>query len=171
MGIDAIGLQLYITIQSMFNLATDNIISKDHYFIRPNQTLSDIPTDIHNLFMKKYNCSSITNSITFGDQFNTLKIISICHNCLQNVSKLVLDGLENLESVKIGEKCFRIDDNKECDDGICRIVNCPNLAQLEIGCDSFDHFKSFELSNLNSLQSICFKDGCFNYADFVLKGE
>ena len=60
---------------------------------------------------------------------------------------------------------------RERDDGICRITNCPNLRQLEIGYESFVDFKSFELSNVNSLQSINFGYDCFSFADFSLKGE
>ena len=82
----------------------------------------------------------------------------------------MLDGLECLESVKIGESCFEISD-EERDDGICRITNCPNLRQLEIDDKSFADFKSFELSNLNSIQSIKFGQGCFWLTDFSLKGE
>ena len=78
---------------------------------------------------------------------------------------------ESVESVEIGEECFRID-NKERDDGVCQIVNCPNLCQLEIVNYSFFDFHSFELSNLNSIQSIDFGEWCFFYAnDFSLKGE
>ena len=66
--------------------------------------------------------------------------------------------------------CFRIDYG-ERDDGVCRITNCPNLRQLEIGSRSFYDFKSFELSNVNSLQSIKFGIRCFEYAeDLSLKG-
>ena len=75
-----------------------------------------------------------------------------------------------MESVKIGKECFRIGD-KERDDGICRITNCPNLRQLEICNGSFIDFKSFKLSNLNSIQSIIFGGRCFVFADFSLKGE
>ena len=82
----------------------------------------------------------------------------------------MIDGLESLESVKIGGNCFRIS-GEERDDGVCRITNCPNLRQLEIGDESFKDFKSFELSNLNSIQSIEFGGGCFYYADFSLNGK
>ena len=82
----------------------------------------------------------------------------------------MIDDLESLESVKIGYLCFRID-WKERDDGLCRITNCPNLRQLEIGDYSFRDFILFELSNLNSLQSIKFGKYCLKYADFSLKGE
>ena len=99
-----------------------------------------------------------------------MKQIEIGCNCFKNVREFVIDGLESLESVKIGGWCFIIS-SKECDDGVCRITNCPNLRQLEIGDRSFEDFKSFELSNVNSLQSINFGDYCFEYADFSLKGE
>ena len=82
----------------------------------------------------------------------------------------MVDGLERLESVKTGKNCFRISD-EERKDGVCRITNCPNLHQLEIGDHSFEDFKSFELSNLNSIQSIKFGDLCFWYANCSLKGE
>ena len=75
-----------------------------------------------------------------------------------------------MESVKIGELCFRIS-YEERDYGICRITNCPNLRQLEIDDGCFEDFQSFEISNLNSLQSIKFGKCCFKYADFSLKGE
>ena len=80
--------------------------------------------------------------------------------------------LEQLESVKIGYGCFRISFLERRDDGVCRISNCPNLRQLEIGNESFRDFNQFELSNVNSLQSIQFGDWCFYYADnCILRGE
>ena len=104
-------------------------------------------------------------------EFKQLKKIKIGKNCFQYVREFVLDGLEKLKSVKIGENCFKISD-KERDDGVCRIANCPNLTQLEIGYYSFKYFNKFELSNVNSLQSIQFGGGCFRYAEnCILKGE
>ena len=82
----------------------------------------------------------------------------------------MIDSLESLESVTIGWSCFKISGKR--DDGVCQITNCPNLRQLEIGNSSFVDFKSFELSNVNSLQSINFGSSCFEYAEeFSLKGE
>ena len=101
---------------------------------------------------------------------NSLQSIKFGEFCFTNVREFVIDGLESLESVEIGEECFRIS-YEERNDGVCRITNCPNLRQLEIGDDSFEDFKSFELSNLNSIQSIKFGHNCFRYTDFSLKGE
>ena len=143
--------------------------SKERYFLPPNQSINDIPIDIQHLYLcgfEDYGSGHITFS---NNSFYLLKSITIGYECFTNIREFVLDGLERLESVRIGENCFRISID-ERDDGVCRITNCPNLRQLEIGGDSFKDFKSFELSNLNSIQSIKFGD-CFYYADFSLKGE
>ena len=118
---------------------------------------------------KMFNDENIT-TLHFSPLLIQLKRIEIGNDCFHHVRKFVIDSLPSLESVKIGDMCFRID-GKERDDGYFQITNCPNLRQLEIGDESFADFTSFELSNLNSLQSIKFDDYCFEYADFSLKGE
>ena len=127
--------------------------------------LSDKCTTVH--FTS--NCYSFDYSLMSID-LPKLKSIEMKWNCFEHVRELVIDGLESLESVIIGEWGFRISDD-ERNDGVCRITNCPNLRQLEIGDNSFEDFKSFELSNLNSIQSIKYGDCCFWHADFSLKGK
>ena len=146
--------------------------SKDRYFIPPNQSIQDIPRDVENLYLCGYgNDEENLTELDFPSfGFTQLQSITIGNHCFQNVRAFVLDGLEKLESVKIGSQCFNI--SSLCDDGICRITNCPNLTQLEIGDWSFEDFKLFKLSNVNSLQSIQFGDNCFPYAETcILKGE
>ena len=111
-------------------------------------------------------CGDISKMKVDLSEFKKLKRIEIGNQCFRNVREFVVDGLDSLENVKIGEKCFRpkaLDDMSDEDilsfiptNGVCRITNCPNLRQLEIGDASFADFKSFELSNLNSIQSIKF---------------
>ena len=116
-------------------------------------------------------CDDLSKMKMNLSEFKKLKRIEFGNNCFEHVREFVIDGLESLESVKIGKYSFVIDWYEERNDGICRITNCPNLRQLEIGDRSFEDFKSFELSNLNSLQSIKFSDNCFWYAEeFSLKG-
>ena len=160
----------FIILHSEFNLVEEGMQSKDRYFIPPNQSIEDIPTDIQHLFI--CGCAEYREEklILSTNLFHHLKSITIGCSCFTNVREFVIDGLESLESVKIGENCFGIDD-RERDDGICRITNCLNLRHLEIGYRSFQDFKSFELSNLNSLQSIKIGNSCFRYADSSLKGE
>ena len=81
-----------------------------------------------------------------------------------------LDGLDELESVEIGQDSFRISD-KERNDGSYRIVNCPKLKSIQIGDTSFEDYHSFELNNLPSLQTIDISGWCFRYApSFSLTG-
>ena len=168
--LDADGLRAFIILHSKYNIVKEGMQSKERYFILPNQSIDDIPNDIQHLYLcgiKDYESDKLVFS---NNSFHEIKRISIGNECFKYVREFVLDGLESLESVKIGEECFRID-RKERDDGVCRITNCPNLTQLEIGNGSFKDFKSFELSNLNSLHSIEFGNVCFRYSDFSLKGE
>ena len=142
--------------------------STECYYLGENQSISDIPSDTPNLIICGY--GNLLQTIDFPNTLHNLKSITIGYACFEHVREFVIDGLESLESVKIGVDCFRIGDY-ERNDGICRITNCPNLRQLEIGNNSFEDFKSFELSNLNSIQSINFGKWCFRCADFSLKGE
>ena len=144
--------------------------SKDRYFVPPNQPIEEIPADVEHLYFCGIGDYAKNEFILSNNSFPQLKSLTIGHSCFQHVRKFVLDGLTGLESVKIGEYCFRISDD-ERNDGVCRITNCPNLRQLKIGNDSFADFKSFELSNLNSLQTIKFGCSCFKYANLSLKGE
>ena len=105
--------------------------------------------------------------IDFSGQ-SIIKRIEIGTNCFKNIREFVLNGLSCLESVKIGAECFGISSN-ERDDGLCRITNCSNLRHLEIGDYCFQDFKSFELYNVDSFQSIQLGSSCFQYADFSLK--
>ena len=169
--LDADGLRDFIPTYSQYNVVQEGMQSKERYFVPPNQSIENIPNDIQHLYFCGFKDYVDKKLVLGNNSFHQLKSITIGNDCFQHVREFVIDGLESLESVIIGEKCFRIDD-EERDDGVCRITNCPNLRQLEIGNYSFVDFKSFELSNLNSIQSIKFGDKCFQYAeDFSLKGE
>ena len=115
-----------------------------------------------------FNDENIT--LHFFPLLTRLKRIEMSNDCFQHVRDFVLDDLPSLEIVKIGKSCFKKGSEKR-DDGRCRITKCPNLRQLTLGKSSFQDFKSFKISNVNSLQSIKFGEGCFQYADFLLKGK
>ena len=90
-----------------------------------------------------------------------LKSIVIGDECFGKVRVFDLNGLDELESVVIGQDSFRISRYKERNDGSCRIVNCPKLKSIQIGDESFYDYRSFELNNLPSLQSIEIGRYCF----------
>ena len=115
---------------------------------------------------------------------NSLKRIVIGSHCYLNAKKFIVDQLEQLESVEIGENCFtqEIGENgfgeelyypekeKQSVD-IFQISNCGKLKSIQIGYKSFYHYHSFELNNLPSLQSIDIGSFGFEYApSFSLTG-
>ena len=115
----------------------------------------------------KYNNFNDTLSIS---GYSKLKQIVIGNDCFGKVRLFELDGLNELESVVIGQRSFRIGDS-ERSDGTCRIVNCPKLKSIQISYESFSEYHSFELNNLPSLESIDIGESCFHYApSFLLTG-
>ena len=104
--------------------------------------------------------------------YKRVRRIEIGYECFQYIREFVLDGLKELESVKIGRDCFRVSKSQNRDDGVCQIVNCSKLRELIIEGYSFYDFKQFELSNVESLQSIQLGDHCFEYAEnCILKSK
>ena len=118
-----------------------------------------IPSKSYNDTIAIHNTSDMYLKLS---KFPYLKRIEIGDNCFKHIRALLLDELCSLESVKIGEKCFRVGNRLEMD-GVFQLTNCPNLRQLEIGNKSFRFFKSFKLSNTNSLQYLIFGDYLFQH--------
>ena len=169
-SIDAKGLSSYIFNRSKYNVINESLQSIDNYVIADYQTISDIPPIIQRLRFHNYNNPSFTAFHFSGNSFVNLSSIVIDDDSHKDIREFVIEDIPNLEMVTIGSNCFKIDWNQRIDDTF-RITNCPNLRQLEIGEKSFVNFKSFELSYLDSLQSIKFGRQCFCYADCSLKGE
>ena len=108
-----------------------------------------------------YNDGSVTELKLSG--LVRFKRIVIGKSCFGKVRVFELDGLDELESVVIGQESFRIGSSGRSD-GSYRIVNCPKLKSIQIGDRSFRNYQTFELNNLPSLQSIDIGRYCFFYA-------
>ena len=115
---------------------------------------------------KMFNDESIT-ILHFSPLLVRLKRIRFGNRCFKHVRKFVIDGLESLESVRIGRECFN--GCGEDNDRICRITNCPTLQRIVI-CNGSCINNYLTLSNVTSLQSIKFGEKCFKYDSLVLKG-
>ena len=123
---------------------------------------------------EKYN--EISNMKLDLSEFTQLRTISIGNNSFMYVREFLIDGLGSLEKIRIGHGCFSISD-EERGDGICRITNCPSLCEVVIGKGSFEDYKQFEISDVDSLRCIEFNEkntyinpGNFVYADCIIKG-
>ena len=105
-----------------------------------------------------------------------LKRMVIGDDCYGSVRSFRIDGLNELESIVIGEKSFTYVKSEQAidimqTDGSCRITNCPKLVSIQIGNWSFSDYKSLEISHLPSLKSIEMGERCFlNGRSFSLTG-
>ena len=99
------------------------------------------------------------SSLILNNSLISLKRIDIGNDCFTKVSRFVIDGLNELETIIIGKKSFRLDDIGE--GSKCLIMNCDQLKQINIGYYSFLSHESFELKNLPSLISIQLDDNSF----------
>ena len=94
------------------------------------------------------------------------------------MNKFVIDGLNELKSLKIGNNSFTKKKNSSGNDSSrsFSILNCIELESIEIGKFSFsDYGGEFELINLPKLSTIKIGEigsdsSNFCYSSFVIKG-
>ena len=117
-----------------------------------------------------YNDEALT-TLHFPPLLNRLKKINIRSDCFKYVREFVVKGLDELEELEIACSSFRIS-HESREDGRCCITNCPKLRLLDIGYGSFTDFNYFELSAVDSLQTLYIGEQCFWDAEnCILKGE
>ena len=102
------------------------------------------------------------SSLSLTTPLISLKRIEIGNNCFNNVTRFVLDGLNELESLKIGIHNFSFSYGNTLEGSWCLIMNCDHLRELMIGYSSFYMYEMFELKNLSSLHSIKLSDNAFH---------
>ena len=118
------------------------------------------------------------NYTTFDfSRFTDLEYLEIGSNSFRSVETFIIDGMNNLTTLKIGEKSFTESKNGAGSEYFksFHIRNCESLESIEIGSLSFsDYAGEFELVNLPFLKSISFgEDGNlgFNFynSSFVVR--
>ena len=109
---------------------------------------------------------------------DSLKKLEIGNNCFLEVVSFEINGLNNLEQVKIGENSFTSlkEGNWEWKYLInlpnsFHVLNCESLESIEIGKYSFSDFGEFELKNLPQLQSIELQSSSFHWSKCVFEGS
>ena len=86
-----------------------------------------------------------------------MESIEIGDNSFGSVSTFQIEGLNQLQTIKIGKNSFtqRKNSNGNDQSKSFHILNCESLESIEIGQYSFSDFGGeFELKNLTQLQSI-----------------
>ena len=84
--------------------------------------------------------------------FVNLRELKVGDECFMYVNEVKLIGLRELESVCIGSKSFRRDNDSK--GGSFYLKNCPKLKSLKIGRYSFSDYTVCEIENVNALEVI-----------------
>ena len=105
------------------------------------------------------NLSDLVNSTTLDlSSFHNLTLFSCGGGSFKGVTRFMVDGLNQLETIKIGLHSFTQyingSPNQENKNRSFHLSNCSNLKSLEIGLWSFSDYYVMELNNLPNLLSI-----------------
>ena len=79
-------------------------------------------------------CNGFNNSVSF-ERFSLLKSLVIGDNCFTKATMLLVQDMECLERVAIGDYSFTEYE------GVFYAVACPCLTELTIGASSFVHYQ------------------------------
>ena len=131
--------------------------------------LSKLDSSINNLTIPSWSCNNELNLIKLNlNRFVNLESIVIGNDCFGSIERFEIEGLNRLQSLKIGDNSFsqfKLDDfvndligsSSKCrnESKSFHILNCKSLKVIEIGQYSFCDFGGeFELRNLDNLESI-----------------
>lgn len=102
--------------------------------------------------------SSFCFALNKNIRLNRLKVVEVGENCLNDVNGMVINGLEELESVVIGAHSLT-----GTADANSRLViqNCPKLASVKMGDDTFMNYASFVIKNCAQLNSLWMGNATF----------
>ena len=114
----------------------------------------------------------------YFSRFTLLEELIIGDDSFENVNEFIINGLNELKSLKIGMNSFTKKKNSSGNDESrsFSILNCNELESIEIGEFSFsDYAGGFELKNLPKLSTIKIGEigsdsWNFYYSSFVIKG-
>ena len=143
------------------------------FYVYNVSTFSYINPTVTQLVIPNWTCNKSNNINLDFSRFNHLESIEIGHNCFEYVKSFIVDGLNRLKTIKIGDHSFTHNRNFWANDKSrsFHILNCEELESIQIGGGSFYDFAGqFELKNLPQLQSIQMDSSNFYYSSFVIRG-
>ena len=113
---------------------------------------------ITSIIIPNWSCNDNNYTIFDFSRFSLLESIEIADSSFGSVSTFQIDGLNQLQTIKIGKNSFTQRKNGGYGNDQSKsfhILNCESLESIQIGQYSFSDFAGeFELKNLTQLQSI-----------------
>ena len=135
--------------------------------------IESIESNVTSIHLPNWICNKL-DYITFNfSRFNLLEELIIGDDSFMYVNEFIIDGLNQLKSLKIGNNSFTTRKNwYENDESRSFIIsNCIELKSIEISNYSFSGYGGeFELLNLPKLSTIKMNYRNFFYSSFIVKG-
>ena len=106
-------------------------------------------------------------------KYPKLKSVTIGDESFMYVNEVIITGLNELESVVIGENSFTMmkDSFGNNSTRSFHLKNCPVLKELKIGNYTFSDYSVCETKSVPSVETIEIGDYSFRYALFELRSE
>ena len=166
-------LKSILVIKSLFQLIIDvsELLFPEVYSCDYIQSLN---SNITSIILPNWSCNDNNNYTIFDfSRFSLLESIEIGDDSFGSVSTFQIDGLNQLQTIKIGKNSFTQRKNGNYGNDKSKsfhILNCESLESIEIGEYSFsDYGGEFELKNLTQLQSIQIGTLNFCHSSFVIR--
>ena len=118
-------------------------------------------------------CNEESVTVLDLSKYPKLKSVTIGDNCFMYTNEVIITGLNELESVVIGENSFTKKKNSFGYNLVrsFHLKNCPVLKELRIGDYSFSDYTVCETESIPSVETIEMGDYSFRYALFELRSE
>ena len=141
--------------------------------------IQSIPSTNTTITLPNWTCNDLNYTTFDFSRFTDLEYLEIGSDSFGYVDTFIIDGLNNLTTLKIGQNSFTVNKNgnsEEVESKSFHIINCESLESIDIDSYSFTDFAGeFELVNLPSLQSLTVGNTdswtlSFYYSSFVIRG-
>ena len=135
--------------------------------------IESLDSNITSIYIPNYSVNDETYTIFNFSRFDLLEELIIGDYCFKYVKTFLIDGLNYLNSLKIGMNSFAEYMNSDGNNPSrsFHVLNCIELESFEIGEYSFnDYSGGFELRNLPKLSTIKLGSSNFYSSSFEIKG-
>ena len=112
--------------------------------------------NITSIVIDNNKCNEESVTVLDLSKYPKLKSVTIGDESFMYVNEVIITGLNELESVVIGENSFTKNKNYNGNDPNRHfyLKNCPKLKSLKIGIDSFSDYSVIEIENVDALEVI-----------------
>ena len=122
---------------------------------------------IEELIVKNNSCNGKEWESLDLSLLSKLRKLRIGDECFNEVERVKLNGLNELESVVVGKESFGLENEMVTS---FEMKDCKKLKELIIGEESFNLFGKFSLENTPSLERIIMKEANFHWASCRFHG-